>query len=131
VQTIKRTPKTLNTLFDPLTFFPLGKTESEDIMEYTKGKWEVALEPDELSGDLYITANNDLTIIATAYRLSSMENSTFRDEAKANARLIAAAPALLDACKDVIDGLAKPGRIQLTQGTWDKLQAAIAAAGGE
>ncbi len=69
-------------------------------MEHTKGEWEVSLERGEITGDYFITADNDLTILATVHKLASMENSTFRHEAKANAQLIAAAPDLLAACEN-------------------------------
>lgn len=83
-------------------------------MSYTKGKWEVSLKRAEISGDYYITADNDLTILATAHNLDSMENSTFRHEAEANASLIAAAPELLEACKKIHTAIGKGDPIEIS-----------------
>lgn len=67
--------------------------------KHTPGPWR-------LNSDALVCGNGDLMMsIAICYDKSSAADGVSRDEMKANARLIAAAPELLAALKDTFDAL--------------------------
>ena len=68
----------------------LGTKKERHIMEYTKGKWEIWKAP---NGKSLIAANDKMDIIADVFGDV--------DEYEVNARLIAAAPELYEALKEL------------------------------
>jgi hypothetical protein len=73
--------------------------------EHTKGPWRIAYT--DGSGPEYITAN-DVSLVTLRWGCSCCKNtitefSELSAEEQANARLIAAAPDLLDACKRLLE----------------------------
>ena len=92
-------------------------------MAHTQGKWEVCNNIGK-KGEIGIVADEAPCIIAI------MGNSKeWPEEAKTNARLIAAAPLLLEACKAFMDCIGKNGYYpQAGKPKTDKLRQAIAAA---
>ena len=101
-------------------------------MSYTKGKWQYIVEILDAGGwkipQQFITIFTGDTIIAY-YDTAAMEYPKTDEENKANARLIAAAPDLLEAAIKVV-------KIQTTSGAGlakaiDKLDKAIAKAKGK
>jgi len=81
---------------------------------YTKGNWRAN------SGVIYV----EETDASVCYVASYGEDD---NEAEDNARLIAAAPDLLEACEAICEEL-PGGTLDLPYQIWDQLQAAIAKA---
>lgn len=101
--------------------------------KHTPGPWHVmrAAKPDNVGGYDCAVVTPDRLILAEAFERPSRD-VTF--PAEANARLIAAAPELLEVCKDALATIGKQSRF------WDDpifvcltadLEAAIRAAEGE
>ena len=65
--------------------------------KFTKGKWHV--EPHHNSDNCYYISSEKDIVITTAW-----QGRAFKDEAEYNAKLIAAAPELLDALRTLVNG---------------------------
>jgi hypothetical protein len=76
-----------------------GRKWADDMSEHTPGPWR-------LNSDALLVGNDALKMsIAIAYDSSTAADGVSREEMKANARLIAAAPDLLEALKGALDSL--------------------------
>ena len=93
----------------------IGRKTKGENMEHTKGPWEVEGEGQDVVG---ILAVNDNHYVA---KLSGWEHS----RQDANARLIAASPDLLEACKRIRDNA-----LADDPNDWELLDVAIAKAEG-
>lgn len=99
--------------------------------KHTPGPWSASMWTDEIAGSVgwSISAGNP------SYRVPTNTFEGDEEEAKANARLIAAAPELLEFAIAAMDYLQHPDGHHLPPGTWFKLneqvRAAIAKATGE
>jgi len=93
--------------------------------KHTPGPWEVDLETGEINGGC--------AVLGAVYGGDDFPCSEedMSEECKANARLIAAAPDLLKACKGVLIGLKAYETLGRKNIHLDALRAAIAKAEGE
>ena len=93
-------------------------------MEHTKGKWVV-----EKDGTVFDVRTAEGQNIATVFDIEEADGEL---QTAANARLIAAAPSLLEACKAFIDCIGKDGYCpQAGKPITDNMRKAIALAEGK
>jgi len=100
--------------------------------EYTKGPWMYGKASNY--GGFYIAPLGTLPTLAGVERCGDAINVhvfNFPGNCEANARLIAAAPELLEALEDIIDSQLLVGLTELHNKVRDKAYAAIAKAKGE
>lgn len=97
--------------------------------EHTAGPWHLEWNADDHSG-IFIHAGHN-TYVASVYPAD--EELGFTDENEANARLIAAAPELLEACYQALDhiGSEQEGDEEAEARVFAFLEAAIAKARGQ
>ena len=93
--------------------------------EHTQGPWRVSDSNDH--GDLFIAAEGDTNALVVAQMLPPFPGENSYGCVRANANLIAACPALLEACRRAFDCLCRL-EVDGTQDDIDALDAAIAQA---
>ena len=95
---------------------------------HTPGPWRVS--DSNGHGDLFIAAEGDTNALVVAQMLPPFPGENSYGCVRANANLIASAPALLEACRRAFDCLCRL-EVDGTQDDIDALDAAIAQATGE
>lgn len=104
--------------------------ESQPMSKHTPGPWHVGIEP--TMNTIRIRDNGmDALPIATIFYSDGGKPRYQREESTANARLIAAAPDLLEACIEAHECIRTGGHFADSNRTMERLAAAIAKAEGK